>query len=90
LDESKDAVGGAMKVRKMPGIVVWEEPGEEKSLAVKYNVHMLPTWFLLDREGVIRARDPEPDKLESLIRPLLTTGDSAESKSPDSKKPEQP
>lgn len=75
LDDNLEAIENVMKIRRMPGVVAWagEEPG--KSAAEAYNVQVLPTMYLLDREGVIRARDPEVDKLESLIETLVKPAD---------------
>jgi thiol-disulfide isomerase/thioredoxin len=85
LDDNLEAIENVMKVRRMPGVVAWAGEEPAKSAAEAYNVQMLPTMYLLDREGVIRARDPEVDKIEPLIRSLLKPAD--EPASEDVKKP---
>ncbi|MCP4643098.1 MAG: hypothetical protein GY851_21810, partial [bacterium] len=47
------------------------EAGWEHSSAIQYNLQDIPTWHLIDAEGVIRARDPFGDKLIPAVKAAL-------------------
>lgn len=56
---------------KFPGIHTWELVEEKHPVAEKFNVQSMPTWYLIDGLGVIRARDPQGDKLIPAIEAIL-------------------
>ncbi len=71
LDESGDMAKRLVKRMKAPGIHTWDIKDGENPVGVMYNVRQLPTWYLLDQKGIIRARDPETEKLVELVESLL-------------------
>jgi hypothetical protein len=40
-------------------------------------VTSIPIVFIVDREGVIRSKDPQADQLEKAVEALLKSSDSA-------------
>lgn len=63
LDDERNALTHMLEHMKVPGIQTWDDKGRENPIAKQYNVLRLPTWYLIDRKGVIRARDPFGDAL---------------------------
>lgn len=58
VDEDREAVENVIRSHRPAGIQTWEADGGENPIAKLYNVRRFPTWYLLDEDGVIRARDP--------------------------------
>lgn len=70
LDEDLSLLKSLLRKLDMPGIQTWERREGENPVAKQYNVYGLPSWFLIDDKGVIRARDPFGDKLEESVAAL--------------------
>ena len=74
LDDSASDAEAMVAAMSFPGIHTWELEGELYPVAEKYNVQSMPTWYLVDQKGVIRARDSQGDKLipalESILGPI--------------------
>ena len=62
-DDDRAALANLLKLRKPPGIQTWHKKGPANPAAELYNVQGYPTWFLVDADGVIRARDAFGDDL---------------------------
>ncbi len=63
-----------LKAVKDDGIVytqVNDRQGWHSAAAEKYGVDQIPTTFLIDRKGIIRAIDPEGPELDRKVRELL-------------------
>ncbi len=86
LDDSREAVQNALGSLKVPGIVVWDEKGPDNPVVELYNVQSLPTWYLLDRDGVIRGRDLDLIKLESMVESILPADSRAKKESDEAAK----
>lgn len=56
---------------KFPGIHTWKLVEELHPVAEQYNVQSMPTWYLIDGKGVIRARDPQGEKLMPAVESIL-------------------
>jgi thiol-disulfide isomerase/thioredoxin len=74
VDERRDAVIKTIKARDVPGIQTWDQLNGKNPVAEIYRVEGLPTWYLLDGEGRIAARNPLGDKLIPAVARLLQTG----------------
>ena len=58
LDEERQELVKVLKAAKVPGIHTWESTGwDENPIRKLYNVQNMPTWYVIDAQGVIRARD---------------------------------
>jgi len=73
LDDMVEMLEATVKQRKLPGVQTWEEDGRENEVANLYNAQVLPTWFLIDAKGVIRAKDTFGDSLIPAVEVLLKT-----------------
>lgn len=71
VDDDRGALMAAIQERKAPGIQTWDEKGSDNPVAELYNVRGLPTWYLIDANGVIRERDPEAEKLVAIVSSFL-------------------
>ena len=71
LDDTRSALDMLLRTLEPPGIHTWHEAGRQNPIALMYNAEMLPTWYLIDAEGVIRARDPFGEKLLPAIEEVL-------------------
>lgn len=76
LDDAKASAARLLAAQKLPGVHTWDQTDRANPVAQKYNIRVLPAWFLLDAEGVIRHRNPYGEKLLPAIRSLLTPHDS--------------
>ncbi len=65
------AVVRMVKASKIPGVQTWDDRGSDNPVAKRYNVYTLPAWFLIDANGIIRARNPFGDKLIPAIHASL-------------------
>ncbi len=72
-DDDRKALTNVVKSLNPPGIHTWHEKGPSSPVAELYNVQGYPTWYLIDAEGIIRARDPFGEELipavEAALRP---------------------
>ena len=82
VDEEKDAVEGLVKSLSAPGIHTWDPAGSENPVANLYAAQKYPTWYLIDGDGVIRARDPFGEKLIPAIEAALKPAKAAASEAP--------
>jgi thiol-disulfide isomerase/thioredoxin len=89
VDDEREAVEGLLRIRKAPGIQTWDSKGQDNPVAGLYNVRRLPTWYLIDRNGAIKVRDPDPEKLQAMIE-SLAGGESDSARSPGSAEPNRP
>ncbi len=55
---------------RFPGNHTWHEKGWGNPAAEKYNVQALSTQYLIDPNGVIQARNPDPKELPHLVMAL--------------------
>lgn len=65
---------------KAPGIQTWDYKDGVYPIVEQYNVQGYPTWYLLDKNGVIRARDPFGDALFKSIEEVLKNPDAPPAK----------
>lgn len=71
LDEDADSWKKAVRHDKLTWIQVIDDKGWEASSSTLYGVDMIPSSFLLDRQGVIRTVNADGPELESTVRELL-------------------
>ncbi len=57
--------------RQLPWVCVWNPNGQTNDILTIYNVQVLPTWFLIDRENTLVGRQELVKDLESEIKKLL-------------------
>ena len=70
IDEDDKSVAATAQAVGMPGIILRPEGGFEHPVAKLFNVQSMPTWYLIDAEGIIRARDPLGKKLPAALEAL--------------------
>lgn len=61
----------AINADQLPWTQVNDNKGWEASSTLVYGVDAIPASFLLDKDGVIRAINPEGNELENRLRKLL-------------------
>ena len=71
LDDAREFLVQIVEQKSIPGIHTWDEQGRDNPIAEMYNAFSLPSWFLLDEKGVIRARDPFGDKLIPAVESIF-------------------
>jgi thiol-disulfide isomerase/thioredoxin len=71
LDDFEEMLEATLDHHKLPGIHTWEEAGRENEVATLYNAQVLPTWYLIDAKGVIRAKDTFGEALIPAVEKLL-------------------
>ena len=71
LDDLREMLVHMVDAKKVPGVQTWEKSGRENPIAETSNAYGLPSWFLLDEKGVIRARDSFDDALIPAIESIL-------------------
>lgn len=71
LDEDKDSWKKAVQHDRLRWIQVIDDKGWESPSAALYGVDMIPSSFLIDRQGVIRTMNAEGPELENRVRELL-------------------
>lgn len=71
LDYTKPPLMQMLKTNDVPGIHTWDEAGIDNPVGILYNANSLPTWYLVDAKGVIRARDPSTKDLPKLVEQIL-------------------
>ena len=73
VDDQREILAEMVRSKRIPGINTWDEGGSENPVAELYNIRSLPTWYLIDDKGVIRARDPFGDKLIVAVETLFAS-----------------
>jgi peroxiredoxin len=71
LDEDVDSWKKAVFHDKLAWVQVIDDRGWEALSASKYGVEMIPSSFLIDRQGIIRTINAEGTELENSVRDLL-------------------
>ena len=72
LDDDRHDLVRVIKGAKVPGLHTWESTGwDENPVRKLYNVQNMPTWYLIDTKGVIRARDPFDKELIPAVEAIL-------------------
>lgn len=72
LDDDRHELVSVIKGARVPGIQTWESNGwDENPVRKLYNVQNMPTWYLIDTKGVIRARDPFGKELISAVEVIF-------------------
>ena len=77
LDDLRSDLADMVKGADLPGIQTWEgAQWDDHPVRRLYNVQSVPTWYLLDKQGVIRSRDPFGDKLIPAVDAQLGVGNT--------------
>ena len=72
LDDDRHELVNVIKGAKVPGIHTWESIGwDENPVRKLYNVQNMPTWYLIDTKGVIRARDSFDEALIPAVEAIF-------------------
>jgi peroxiredoxin len=71
LDEDMDSWKKAVRHDKLVWIQVIDDKGWNATSTAAYGVDMIPSSFLIDRQGIIRTVNAEGPELESSVRDLL-------------------
>ena len=71
LDDFREMLVSGLEQKHLPGIQTWDESGRENPVAELYNAQFLPTWYLIDAKGFIRARDTFGEELIPAITKAL-------------------
>ncbi len=79
-DDERSALIGLVKAMEMPGVQTWDMKEGEYPVLDLFNVQGLPTWLVLDKDGIIRARDPFGKKLVPAIEAAMKPYKPAEPK----------
>ena len=66
-DDERATAQRVIRRHQPPGLQTWDAGGRETPVAALYNAQMFPTWYVIDAEGVIRARDPFGEALVPAI-----------------------
>ena len=75
LDDERDDLVKMIKRREIPGIQTWDAGGwDGNPVRKRYNVHDIPTWYLIDATGIIRMRDPLGEALVPAVEAMLRSG----------------
>ena len=81
LDDSRSELVEVIKSMSVPGVHTWESSGwDENPIRTLYNVQNMPTWYLIDAEGIIRARDPFGDELIPAVEAILVKAEEEKKK----------
>ena len=71
LDDTREELVEVVRQKKVPGLQTWDKAGWNNPLSTLYNIQTIPTWYLIDSQGVIRGRDPFGEKLVPAVEALL-------------------
>lgn len=75
LDDLRSDLADMVKGANLPGLQTWDgAQWDDHPIRRLYNVQSVPTWYLLDKQGVIRSRDPFGDKLIPAVDAQLAVG----------------
>jgi thiol-disulfide isomerase/thioredoxin/outer membrane lipoprotein-sorting protein len=67
LDDSQAAVAKFVKEKQMPWTHIWDNPANEKGIAVSWKVEAIPFALLLGKDGKIAAVDLRGEALEKAV-----------------------
>lgn len=67
LDDFKEMLVATIEQKGLPGLQTWDDAGRENPVGVLYNTQELPQWYVIDADGVIRARNPFGEALISAV-----------------------
>jgi peroxiredoxin len=73
LDEDEDVLRDFLKENDVTWPQVFDGLGWNNRVAQTYRVMAVPTTYLLDRQGIIRYRNPRGGELRNRVEELLTT-----------------
>lgn len=71
LDRNSKAWKKAVSKDKINWTQVIDDRGDGALTAIQWNAYVIPTSYLIDKQGKIIAADPEPKELEILLKSLL-------------------
>lgn len=71
MDDSREELARFVKKHSVPGIVLWDKAGRLNPTGELWNVQALPADFVLDRHGVIRAKNLRGEDLIKAIERVL-------------------
>jgi hypothetical protein len=71
LDDDLEALKNVLKSLNPPGTHTWDQSGSDNPVGELYNIQALPTSYLMDPKGVIRAKDPDAVELADTVLKLL-------------------
>ena len=71
LDDDRQALDNLLKSMNPPGVHTWDAAGSANPVGELYNIQALPTSYLIDPKGIIRARDPDAEKLAEAVKAIL-------------------
>ena len=74
LDESRDALDKKVKAAGVDWTIGFDGKGWKAGPALRYNIHSIPSNWLIDRDGTIRKKNPEPGDIGDLVADLLGEG----------------
>jgi hypothetical protein len=69
--DPKETLRKAMASEGITWRSFWDGGGTGGPIATRWNVHSWPTIYVLDQDGVIRARDLRDEALEKKVEELL-------------------
>ena len=69
--DPKEKLRQAMANEKITWRSFWDGGGTGGPIATRWNVHSWPTIYVLDQNGVIRAKDLRDEELEKKVDELL-------------------
>ncbi|MDO8632083.1 MAG: TlpA disulfide reductase family protein, partial [Phycisphaerales bacterium] len=72
LDDFEEMLVATVEQKGLPGLQTWDDKGRENAVGVLYNVQELPQWYVIDADGVIRARNPFGEKLIPSVDSLFS------------------
>lgn len=75
LDESRDALDKKVKAAGLDWTIGFDGKRWQAGPAVRYNIHSIPSNWLIDRDGTIRKKNPEPEAIGEIVAELLGEGD---------------
>jgi peroxiredoxin len=78
--DPKETLRKAMASEKITWRSFWDGGSTGGPIATRWNVHSWPTIYVVDQNGVIRARDLRDDALEKKVEELLAAAKSPAAK----------
>lgn len=74
IDKDGDRIEETLRTHKMPWPQYFDHKGFENDVLVTHGVLKVPTYFVVDRHGILRSTNPG-DKLRELVKDLLGKSD---------------
>ena len=59
------------KTAALPWVCVRDPQGTQSQNLLNYNVVALPTYFLIDKNGVLQKRDTQIEDLDAMVKSML-------------------